>query len=383
MSNKTGWLLAGIVFALLTVAFLALFALPYRVPAEQAIAAGARVEINLQTGEVKQAEVKKPEEEKPEETKPEETAQPAPEADKVIPEKVKPEEVAAAPEAEIAPQKEVQPEEVAATPKTAVADESPALPPIPAPSVAEKPKGPRIAIVVIGAGLSRSSTEQMMRLPATISFSFSPYASEIGKWMKVAKDDKHEVYIDLPLEPKDYPYADPGPYALLTGLDDAKNKERFAEILKRGGDFEGVVAGPEERFTENVRPQDWLFSELKAKQLAFAFVARASNHPFMQQAEKSGAAVIGIDKVLDEKLTTEAIDEALQDVESLAKKSGFAVALARPYPISVLRIDAWVKTLADKGITLVPLSQLKPIIAEAEKPTDKKPASGDLKHDSH
>jgi hypothetical protein len=375
MSGKTKWLLAGFFFALLTFVFLALFALPYRLPAEQAIAAGARVEINLKTGEVKQADAKKPEEEKPAE--PEKPAEEVkPEAEKTA-EEVKPEAAAVAPAPEA---KKIMPEEVKPEQKAA---EAPPVAAPPAPPVVETPKGPRVAIVVVGVGLSRSSSEQIMNLPETISFSFSPYASEISKWAKMAQEGKHEVYLDLPLEPKDYPYTDPGPYALLTGLDEAANKERLNEVLKRGVDFKGVVAGPEERFTESQRSSDWLFSALKTKQLTFAFLARPSNHQFMQQAEKSGASVIGVDKVIDEKLTTEAIDEALEDVESLAKQSGFAVAMARPYPISVLRIDAWLKTLADKGIAVVPLSQLKPVAAAQEKPVEKKPLAGDLKHDSH
>lgn len=379
MSGKTKWLLAGFFFALLTFVFLALFALPYRMPAEQAIAAGARVEINLKTGEVKQADAKKPEEEKPAE--PEKPAEEVkPEAEKPA-EEVKPEAAAVAPAHEA---KKIMPEEVKPEQKTAEAPPfaAEAVAPVAAPPtspVVEAPKGPRVAIVVVGVGLSRSSSEQIMNLPEAISFSFSPYASEIGKWVKMAQEGKHEIYLDLPLEPKDYPYTDPGPYALLTGLDDAKNKERFDEILKRGIDFKGLIAGPEERFTESQRSSDWLFSALKNKQLTFAFLARPSNHQFMQQAEKSGVAVMGVDKIIDEKLTTEAIDEALEDVESLAKKSGFAVAMARPYPISVLRIEAWMKTLADKGITLVPLSHLKPAEkTPAQAPAAKKPEAGDI-----
>ncbi len=374
MHSKTKWILAGIVFALLAIVFLGLFALHYRVPEEQAIAAGARVEINLKTGEVKQADAKKPEEEK----KPEEKVEEKPAENVEHKEaEAKPEEehTEKLPPAAAEEEKKVMPAEVKKTEAEPVAA-------APAP-VAETPKGPRVAIIIVGVGLSRSSTEQIMALPAPVSFSFSPYASEVAQWVKKAQEGKHEVYLDLPLEPKDYPYTDPGPYALLTGLDDEKNKERLNSILKSGVDYQGLVAGPEERFTETPRSQEWLFNAIKAKKLTFAFLARPSNHQFMQEAEKNGLNTFGIDKILDEKLTTEAIDTALSGVESLAEKSGFAVALARPYPISVQRIEAWMKTLADKGITVVPLSQLKPMEKMEEKPVEKKNEAGDLKHDSH
>lgn len=380
ISSKTKWLSAGIVFTLATLAFLGMFAMHYRVPAEQAIAAGARVEINLKTGEVKQAPEKIAEEktleEKPAENAADKTDATLEEAKTKADELPQEEKMAEKAEEIVMPEAkkaaEVAEAKTEAEPETEVA----ALPEQAPAATEEKKSQPSIAVVVVGVGLSRSSTEKIMQLPETISFSFSPYASELGKWVKLAQKENHETYIDLPLEPNDYPYSDPGPYALLTGLDNAANKKRLDKILKPDLSFKGVVGGVDERFTENQNAPDWLFSALKEKQLSLTFVARPSNHQFLQNAQKSSVSIIGIDRVIDEKLTIEAIDTALSDAESLAQKTGFAVILARPYPISVLRIDAWLKTLPKKEIVVVPLSHLQSKSPPLAKPSE-------AKHDSH
>ena len=348
------WTVAAILCTLLAVAFLGLFLRDHYVPAEKAIAAGQRVEINLKTGEIKQAPVaeeKPAAAEKKEEPKaPEAKAETKAEEPKKEEPKAK-EEKKEAKEEEKAPEKAKPLEKVVVKQKEVVKPKEP---------VADIPTGPRVAIVIAGMGLSHSSTEQIFKLPPQISMSFSPYASDITQWLIKAGKDKHEVYLDLPMEPKDYPQSDPGPYALLINLDDDKNLERLNQVLKSGVGYHGLVSGPEEHFTEDDRANDWLLKTLKVKNLPFFFVARAGNKQLTQGGiEKSDPTVQGIDFVLDDKLTNEAIDAKLAEAEALAQKSGFATVLARPYPISAQRIEEWIKTLGPKGIQLVSLSQAK------------------------
>lgn len=378
------WIAVAILSVLATVAFVALFIREHYVPAEKAIANGVRVEVNLKTGEVKQApdkpipaptEVKteKPadkEAEKKEEAKTEEHKDAAKEEHKEAKDEKKTEEKDKTHADKEADKKEDakdehktdkdEHKEVKEEPKEkakevvaekAKADEKQK-------PIAEAPKGPRIGIVVAGLGLSRSSTEQILKLPAPISFSFSPYASDLSQWLKKAAE--HEVYVDIPLEPKDYPQSDPGPYALLLNLESDKNLERLNQVLKTGEGYKGLVSGPEEHFTESTRAYEWLLDAMKAKKMTFYFTARPENKLLMQELEKSKRTeAIGIDLVLDEKLTNEAIDAQLAQAETLAQKYGYATILARPYPISAQRIQEWIKTLGPKNIHLVPLSQAK------------------------
>ena len=83
---------------------------------------------------------------------------------------------------------------------------------------------PRIAVVLTGLGLSAEATDTAIReLPAPITLSFTPYADRLDHWMGLARVNGHEVLLDLPMEPTNFPYDDPGPQTLLTQLDAAKS----------------------------------------------------------------------------------------------------------------------------------------------------------------
>ncbi|MBC7325143.1 MAG: divergent polysaccharide deacetylase family protein, partial [Moorella sp. (in: Bacteria)] len=77
---------------------------------------------------------------------------------------------------------------------------------------------PVISIAVTGLGLSDVAMESALRsMPPEVSFILSPYAPSATFWVNEARARGHEVWLTLPVEPKDYPTDDPGPHTLLIG----------------------------------------------------------------------------------------------------------------------------------------------------------------------
>jgi polysaccharide deacetylase 2 family uncharacterized protein YibQ len=62
------------------------------------------------------------------------------------------------------------------------------------------------------------------------------------------------------------------------------------------------------------------------------------------------------DFTIDSVPTSAEIDRTLVKLETLAKERGSAVGVASALPISIERIAAWIKTLDNRGILLVPLT---------------------------
>jgi polysaccharide deacetylase 2 family uncharacterized protein YibQ len=76
---------------------------------------------------------------------------------------------------------------------------------------------PRIAILISGLGPSGAATEAAIQgLPGAVSLAFWPYADRIDNWIRLARAAGHEVLLNLPMEPENYPAFDPGPKTLLT-----------------------------------------------------------------------------------------------------------------------------------------------------------------------
>ena len=85
-------------------------------------------------------------------------------------------------------------------------------------------RGTRVAIVVGGLGLSQTGTQRAIKeLPGEVTLAFAASGNSLPRWMQEARRDGHEILLQVPFEPFDYPDNDPGPHTLRTGLGEAKN----------------------------------------------------------------------------------------------------------------------------------------------------------------
>jgi len=80
-------------------------------------------------------------------------------------------------------------------------------------------KMPVVAIVVGGLGIGAAKTaDAIVKLPPAVTLAFTPYGSDPTKLAERARAQRHEILLQLPMEPFDYPDNDPGPQTLLTTL---------------------------------------------------------------------------------------------------------------------------------------------------------------------
>ena len=80
-------------------------------------------------------------------------------------------------------------------------------------------KMPVVAIVVGGLGVGAAKTaDAIMKLPPAVTLAFTPYGADPAKLAERARAQRHEILLQIPMEPFDYPDNDPGPQTLLTSL---------------------------------------------------------------------------------------------------------------------------------------------------------------------
>ena len=219
---------------------------------------------------------------------------------------------------------------------------------------------PRIAVVVAGLGLDEAATKlAIQKLPPNVTLSFTPYAGDIGRWIAMARFEGHEVMLDLPLEPADFPESDPGPLALMTGAKEEENLRRLDRILARGTSYVGVAARLGSRFTASDAHMRTLLQALKQKGLIYF-----ENHSSDESVGATLAASLGThwvenDRFLDDsQVTAEAIAARLAQVERIARTRGFAAAMAGPYPVTIRGLADWAAALEARGFALAPVSAL-------------------------
>lgn len=219
---------------------------------------------------------------------------------------------------------------------------------------------PRIAVVMTGLGLSAASTEAAIRqLPPAVTLSFTPYSRRLNDWIALARANNHEVLIDLPMEPATFPDDDPGPYALLTVLNQRENEKRLDWLLGRGKAFVGVAAVMGSRFGASETHMLPVLETLKERDLLYLDNRSTGEGVAGLLANDLGLLYVAADRTLDsDQASRIAINGRLTELERLAVENGFSVAIGQPYPVTIERIRDWSRGLAGRGYALVPLTAL-------------------------
>lgn len=216
---------------------------------------------------------------------------------------------------------------------------------------------PRIAIVFVSLGLSDGATEAIIQqLPGPVTLAFSPYSRKLPDWISRARAKGHEVLVELPMEPLNYPDNDPGPLALLDDRPIEDNVTRLEGILDRAEGAVGVAALMGSRFSGDETLIGPILAALGER--GFLYVDNSTSPASVVPAlsQQIAVPIVINDHYLDTEASRIAIDGRLQQIERIARSEGAAVAFAMPYPITIERLLAWIPTLEAKGFVLAPVT---------------------------
>jgi len=220
-------------------------------------------------------------------------------------------------------------------------------------------KGPQIAIVLTGLGIGASVTgDAIVKLPNTVTLAFTPYGSELTRWISKARSAGHELILQIPMEPFDYPDNDPGPQTLLATLSPAQNVDRLHWFLSRFQGYVGVTNFMGARFTSSEPAFSPVLGDIAKRGLLFFDDAGSPRSVAQKVATNTKTPFLKADIVIDAKPTWSEIDIALERLERLAASQGFAVGTAAVLPVTIERIARWAKAAESRGIRIVPLSAI-------------------------
>ncbi len=223
----------------------------------------------------------------------------------------------------------------------------------------KKGKQPRVAVIVTNLGLKRAVTlDAIGKLPPAVALAFSPYAEDLSAWAAQARKARHEILAVAPMEPVGYPSDDPGDLALFTGLTGTENVERLKHIMAAFTSYVGVTNHMGSRFLASAKAVRPVFEELRDRGLFYVDNGGVAGNTALKVAVEIGLARAAIDRRIDTDPSPDAIATRLGEIEDLARRQGSAIAVGYPYPVTIERLAAWIKTLEKRGLVLVPVSAL-------------------------
>lgn len=220
---------------------------------------------------------------------------------------------------------------------------------------------PRVALVIGGMGISATATRNAIdRLPPEVTLSFAPYGKDLQKWIDRARAAGHEVLLELPMEPYDYPENDPGPYTLLADAAPPENIDRLEWLLSRFVGYAGVMNYQGARLVASQDALRPVLEALSSRGLMYVDNGAWPHTKVPDVAAEVGLPVVRGNGLIDRLQNPAGIQKALTRLEDTAGTAGIAVGVGTGFPVTVEQVAAWADQLRGRGFVLVPVTAAAP-----------------------
>jgi polysaccharide deacetylase 2 family uncharacterized protein YibQ len=176
--------------------------------------------------------------------------------------------------------------------------------------------------------------------------------------MQEARRAGHEILLQVPFEPFDYPANDPGPDTLLTSTSAAKNIESLHRAMGEITDYTGIMNYQGGRFLSDPNAMEPVMRDIGKRGLLFLDDGTSAQSKTAAVAKGTEAPYAFADVQLDKQLDVNAIIQKLDELERVAKRNGQAIGVAAAFDESIDAIAQWTQEAAMRGIEIVGVAAL-------------------------
>ena len=218
--------------------------------------------------------------------------------------------------------------------------------------------GPMIAIVIDDMGVDRKRSRHMWEdVPGPLTLSFMTYADDLPAQTRAARARGHELMLHMSMEPS-LTSIDAGPNVLLSAMGDGELSSLANWGMDRFEGFVGVNNHMGSRFTEDPRAMRVVLAEVQKRGLLFLDSRTSSKSVGRRVARDLGMTFLERNVFLDNDNDIDKVLHQLQQVERLARKQGFAIAIGHPRDATLEVLKTWIPEAIERGINIVPVSMV-------------------------
>ncbi len=217
----------------------------------------------------------------------------------------------------------------------------------------------RVVIIIGGVGISQTSTQQALKkLHPNVTLAFAPYGNSLKRWMEDARRKGHELLLQLPMEPIDYPQNNPGPHTLKA---DANLQENIANLhwaMSRITNYVGVMNYLGNKLLAQPASLSPIFSEISERGLLFVEDGTVKNSLAQGVAIKELVPYTKGHVLLDNVRSRSAIAEKLVKLAEQAKRTGVAIGVGNAFPDTIDLVAQFAEQAKKNGIEITPVSSV-------------------------
>lgn len=220
-------------------------------------------------------------------------------------------------------------------------------------------RGARVAIVIGGMGVSQTSTQTAIdKLPPEITLGFAPQGNSLSRWAQAARKKGHEIVLQIPMEPFDYPRVDPGRGTLIVEAAPEANLKVLHESMGRMTNYTGVMNYLGARFTSEAGAFGPVMRDLGERGLLYLDDGTSARSQAESLSGTNRAPFAAGDIVIDQIQDKNAILKSLDQLEATARANGSAIAIGTGFDVTVDAVTEWAKGAQKRGIEIVGVASL-------------------------
>lgn len=220
-------------------------------------------------------------------------------------------------------------------------------------------RGARVAIIIGGLGVSQTGTQEAIaKLPPQITLAFASGGNSLDRWMQSARQKGHEIVLQVPLEPFDYPQIDPGRNTLTVDAAPSENRDRLYATLGRITNYTGIMNYMGGRFLTDREAAGPFFAELGNRGLLYLDDGSSARSLAPELSRSARVPYATADLTIDTDRDEPAVLRRLDDAERTARAQGHAIAVGSAFGTTVDAVTRWVQEAQRRGVEIVPVSAL-------------------------
>lgn len=220
-------------------------------------------------------------------------------------------------------------------------------------------RGARVAIVIGGMGVSQTSTQAAIdKLPPEITLAFAPQGNSLSRWAQAARRKGHEILLQVPMEPFDYPQVDPGRGTLIVDAAPEANMKVLQDSMGRLTNYVGVVNYLGARFTSEEAALFPVIQEIGKRGLMYMDDGTSARSQADVLSATNRAPFAAADLMIDDVQEKSEILKSLDQLEATARAKGSAIAIGTGFDVTVEAVAEWAKEAKKRGIEIVGVASL-------------------------
>lgn len=229
--------------------------------------------------------------------------------------------------------------------------------PTPEPRPAPDARG-RLAILLDDGGQNLDHVEEAAALPQQVGFALLPFLPETAATADALHAAGHEIWLHLPMEPENYPQANPGPGALLMSMSEPELRTAVHAAIDDVPHAVGVNNHMGSKVTADLRTMTWVMQEIKARGLAFIDSRTTAQTTAEEAARAQGVPTNRRHVFLDNQRQAKAIRRQLAEAVQRSRLEGEIIAIGHMDEVTIRVLADELPGLSKRGADLVRPSEL-------------------------